>query len=748
MQGGSYDSQMRPRRASAHRQQLNLAGLIPTPPKNWRRLVAWALLLAAVGGGTLFAYILWTLRDLPDPSRSPAFANSVTILDRNGKVIDQVQNSGSYNYQLSLQDMGQWAPAATLAAEDRGFYSHGAIDYGAVIRAAGRDLIRHSYSEGASTITAQVVNISLNNSAHQGSLVWKLQESVLATGLEQHYSKQQILEMYLNRVFYGQQAYGIGAAAKVFFGDNMEAKNLDPAQAAFLAALINGPSYYDPILHFDRAKQRQLYVLDGMVKTGALSQQQADAASKEDIQKELQIHSLSHGSLAPHFVNYIMGQLEQQVGADNLQGQSFKVYTTLDLGLQQQAVNAVQQGVAKLARDQVNNGALLAADPRTGEILAWVGSADFNNTDINGQFDNVTGPRQPGSSFKPYVYEAALKDKKITLSSVLSDVPYNYPGGPPVSDWDNNFEGNIPVSTALLESRNVPAVKAGVEEGMQNVVALAQQMGIKTPLSDYPSTAIGASDITMLDNVQGYQVFANQGQKMPLMSISKITDGTGNSIFEQQPGQQAGQDQILTPAEAYLITSVLQGYPARWGLGWKTQMAGKSGTTDNGAGLHPDAWMMGYNPNIVIATWAANTGANQHPMLAFGTNVGSTIAAQFINTLPAAYKAPFPSALPDGLVRGGGCAGYGNQLYLAGTQGGVACPTPTPTPSPVYTPAPQPSVTATPLPGGPSPEPSSTFTPITTPTPTPSPVPSTPVPTPTSTPTPAPQPTSPAQRRA
>jgi membrane peptidoglycan carboxypeptidase len=702
MQAGNYNTNfsMRPRRASAYRKQVGFGGFRPKLPRNWRRLLTWGVIIALIGGGGLFSYVLWTLRDVPDPSHKPSFANSITIYDRNGKVIDQIQNSGAYYQEHSLKEMGQWGPAATLAAEDRDFYIHGPINYTSTLRAAARDVLHHSYVEGASTITEQVVNISVNNSKHQGSFLWKMQEAVLATGLEQRYSKDQILEMYMNRVFYGHNAFGLGAATKVFFGSQMEPKDLDPAQAAFLAAIINGPGYYDPLLHYERAKQRQLYVLDGMVKTHALTQQQADAAAKEDIKPMLKVGPLTHPSSAPHFVNYVIGKLEQQVGASTLQHGSFKVYTTLDLGLQQNAVAAVQHGMSRLGRYDVNNGALLAADPRTGEILAWVGSADFNDNSIAGQFDVITSARQPGSSFKPYVYEAALRDKKITLSSIIPDVPYSYPDGTPVTNWEGAYEGNITIRQALVRSRNVPAVKVGQMQGMESVIQLAQQMGIKSNLKDLPSTAIGGSEISIMDNLQGYQVFANQGKMMPLLSITKIVDDGGNSAFDQQPGTQVGQSQVLSPAETYLITDVLRYYNQQWGLGWRTTMAGKSGTTGSDALLHPDAWMMAYNPKIVIGSWAGNTGPNGHAMRAFGTNVGSTITAQFINSLPDTYRGWYPGS-PDGLVRGGGCSNQSNELYLQGTESGLSCPTPTPTPTPSFTPTPAPSQTIAPTPSQP-----------------------------------------------
>ena len=719
MPGGNdrYEYRERPVRASAYRQPPNLTTKLPGSPPPWRRLVGWLLLAAVLVGGGTFTYVLWTLRDMPDPGQQPVMAGTVVVYDRNGQVIDQINAQGRYYKELSLKDMGKWGPIATMAAEDRTFYQHGPLDYTSLARSAAHDVLHASADQGGSTITQQLVKISVLTP--QKSIFRKMQEALLATAMERRYSKDQILQMYLNRVGYGHNAYGLGGASTIFFGKN--AADLDPAQAAFLAALINGPYLYDPAVRYDLAKQRQLYVLDGMVKMGALTSQEANQAAQENIKPELKFVQVFGSTIAPHFESYVLHQLESLVGPSRAQQGGFKITTTLDLGLQRQANAAVQQGVAKLKGDGVNNGMLLAANPQTGEILAWVGSADYGNQQIGGQFDLVhDGHRQPGSSFKPYVYEAALRDRKITLGSGIQDDPYSYPDGSPLHDWDNRYEGTITARQALLRSRNIPAVEIGQKEGMQNVVNLAHQMGVSSDLRALPSTAIGASEITMMDNVQGYQVFANQGTKEPLMAISKITDASGNTIVDQSPGKQQGITQVLNPAESYLITDTLKEYQNYWNLGWNRQMAGKSGTTNDSSNAHPDAWMMAYDPKIVVGTWAGNTSpTGGKSITAFGTNVGSTMTRQFINSLPSSYTAWFQQ--PSGLVHGNGCGG--GELYLAGTQGDANCSTPPPTPKP--TPVPQ---QATPTP---------------TPIPTPSvvrPTPTLPLPTipPRSTPTPTP----------
>jgi penicillin-binding protein 1A len=298
----------RPRRASLYNARR--------PTGRWR-WVGWLALVSVILTAGAFTYVIWTVRDLPDPGQSKVLGGSIYIYDRNGRQIEQRNSNGQYYEQLSLQHMGKWGPVATLAAEDRNFYNHGAIDYPATARAIGSDLLHRGVTQGGSTITQQLVKISLLTP--QQSIFRKMQEAVLATALENKYSKNKILEMYLNRVSYGHNAYGLGAATRVYFGTQKNPADLTPGQAAFLAGLINGPAYYDPALYFERAKQRQLYVLDGMVRMGALTQQEADQAAGENIQAELKFDQSLGQSLAPHFVNYVLGQLEKILGADVVQ---------------------------------------------------------------------------------------------------------------------------------------------------------------------------------------------------------------------------------------------------------------------------------------------------------------------------------------------------------------------------------------------------------------------------------------------
>jgi penicillin-binding protein 1A len=675
----------------------------------WARR-AWVAGIVGVGLLAMTLYVLWAIKDLPDPSQNVLAAGDVIVLDRNGKLIEDWSPAGHYHITLEMKDMGRYAPKAVLAAEDRNFYHHGAIDFGSTARAAWVDVTSRGLNQGGSTITQQLVKIQLLKP--EKSLTRKVQELTLAVVLEQRYSKDQILTMYLNRVYFGHGAYGIGAAARTYF--DKDAKDLSAAEAAFLAGLIQAPTAYDPVVNFDAARDRQLYVLNGMASTGALTSEEEANAELEDVKSDLHIQATARQSLAPHFVDHVLADLEALFGSAAVQQGGLVVRTTLDLNIQKIAQDAVTNGVHDLAWANVNNSALLAADPKTGEVLAWVGSADYGNDSIGGQFDVVLSKRQPGSSFKPYVYEAALRDHKITWATILHDRLTNFNGYMP-HDFDNGGFGDIPASRAILYSRNIPAVQVGQMEGMNNVIALAHAMGIKSDLAPYLSSAIGASSITLLEHVQGYQTFANNGGRIDLRVIKEVDDPDGHAVFKyQNPTSSA----VLTPAEAYLMTSVLGRYQSTWNFGWNRQMASKTGTSDNGKGKIPDSWIMAYNPDVVAGVWVGNTAPNGGGGLigAYGENVGITIMKRFVNALPANMRDWY--ARPAGVVQG--CGGDSQDPFLPGS-----CTQPTPSsPSPSSSPSASPSASPSSTPSTvPSPSPSAQPSPSPPPSPSPSPSP-------------------------
>jgi membrane peptidoglycan carboxypeptidase len=637
-----------------------------SPPRRLPfRVIAFVVIAAMLTAS--FGWIDSEMQALPDPATGTgALGKAIVVYDRNGHVLGERDPEGRYHVVLKLTAIGRLARAATLAAEDRDFYHHGAVDPVAIARALAVDIASGSAVEGGSTITQQLVKIELLGSQKTASR--KLQELLLAYTLEHRYSKDQILELYLNRVYYGHGAYGIGSAAQTYFGAGTKASDLTAAKAAFLAGLLQAPSGNDPFLHYDRARSRELYVLNGMVTTGALSPAEAKKAEAEDVSKELRLDLSYRTSVAPHFVDYVIASLESRLGSATVHQGGLSVYTTIDPSLQKAAESAVATGVGQLAYSGVNNGMLLAVKPSTGEILAWVGSADYANPAIGGQYDVITSPRQPGSSFKPYVYEAALLSRKFTIDSTVHDTPQNYAGYTPM-DYDNRFMGSLCLKTALDRSRNVPAVETANKVGIGNVNDLAARMGIRDKLEPSLQTAVGGSPITMFDHVQGFQVFANNGLKVPLTGVTRVVDRNGNAIIGSSAREQAGQTQVLTPAEAYLMTYVLKDYQKTWNFPWNRQMASKTGTT--GAANQPptDAWVMAYNPDIVIGSWVGHTGPNGQggTISTYGEAVGNTLMASFVNGLPSTYGDWYKA--PAGLVA---AKGSGDPL-LPGTESLPSC---------------------------------------------------------------------------
>ena len=680
----------------------------------WGRVGGAAILILVLLGG----YIAWTLRDLPDPGQQDVLANTVTVFDRKGREIEQRNPQGQYHKLLTLKEMGRYAPAATIAAEDRNFYKEGAINWGATLRAAVVNVSAGHVEQGGSTITQQLIKIQLLTP--QRSLFRKVQEAILAEGLNARYSKDQILEMYLNRVYYGHNAYGIGAASQTYFGK--EARDLTPAEAAFLAGLIQAPVAYDPRTHFELARQREVYVLRGMVAISAVSTSEETSAEAVDVKAALKSSNAERQSKAPHFVDYVISRLEKDFGSAAVQQGGFNIYTTLDLDLQSLAVKSVQQGVKELTADGVNNGDFLAVKPDTGEVLAWVGSADYYNDQIGGQYDVVLDARQPGSSFKPYVYETAFKARQLAPGSYVDDSPQTFAGNYRPVDFDGRFMGKMTARKALLLSRNVPAVQTGVKVGMVNVVNFAGSVGIRTRLAAVPNTAIGGSDVTLYDHVQGFATFANQGTRVPLLSITRITDTQGNVLNQTKPGSQDGRQVAMTPAEAYLVTDILKDYQNQWHLGWKKQMASKTGTTGATSNQTRDAWILAYNANIAAGAWVGNTQANGPGggINAYGELVGDTIMRYFVNGLPPEYSTFLRR--PDGLVDAKACDGT-QDIFLTGTEK-LGCagtqPSPSPSPSPSASPSPSPS----PIQALPSPTPVPSAPPSPTPTVPPAPSPS------------------------
>ena len=578
---------------------------------------------------------------LPNIDQINSATGTVTFTDRSGAVIARTGRGNRPVNPVKLGEVANVMQDATVAAEDRNFWHEGSMDPKAVVRALVTDIVSRSSAQGGSTITEQLAKLAFLDP--QKTALRKVRESLLGQELNTRFSKQQILEMYLNLVYYGHGAYGVEQASQIFFGKH--AGDLSLREASLLAGLVDAPSYNDPFRDPGPAFARQHYVLAGMVKTGATSATAAAAVdplspdpalagqNQDALLAELKLgRPLSLGP-APHFADFATGELQRLLANDPaVLNQNLTVTTTLDATRQQAAELAVTTGIPKVGGG-ANNGALLMLDAHTGDILAMVGSAGYDNSAIGGEYNIVTALRRPGSSFKPFVYAQAFAARVLTPSTTLQDTyaESQLLGG--VKDFDNRFYGPISAAQALLLSRNVPAEQAMAKTGIPAVLALAQQLGISSPLAPNVSTAIGSSAVRMLDHAAAYAAFANGGTKVSPSAILKVTTPDGKVLYQRPPA--AGQ-RVLSTSAACDVTSILRGYAGQWGLGFRQPTAGKSGTTDN----FVDAWYMAYTPDWVVATWAGHTegGIGQEfPMRnVYGVNMAPYVTVPFVNSLPRA----------------------------------------------------------------------------------------------------------------
>ena len=764
-----------------------------TPPRARPRRRGWlkillVALLVLVGMGILCAGIAWAelSRDLPsisvlDDPNALGF-KTAQIFDRKGQLLWEINDpSGGKRNVVQLQDVSQNAINATLAAEDVHFYDNPGFDPLATLRSAWIDVTGQGQT-GASGITQQLVrNAVLDpNEAHQTTLRRKLREIILSVQVYRQYSKDQILEMYLNRVYYGNQSYGIETAAQEYFG--VSARDLDLAQASLLAGLVQSPSQYDPT-RTDVArtadgipvitKDRQRYVLEQMALHGMITEDQARAAYDQ----KLQIKSRHVDLKAPHWVMYVRDLLEQQFGDRELYQGGLKVYTTLDYNEDQAMQQVLQANKDVVAEQGGDNAALMAVDPRTGEILAFQGSLDYNDASIDGQVNVLTSERQPGSSIKPLIYAASFL-KGWSPGTFIDDVPTCWQDSPGhqwcPNNFDNQFHGQTTVRTALGNSINIPAVKTLEFVTVPTAVDLAQKMGITTWGPDSGKTlglslTLGGAEVRPIDMAQVYAAFADGGVKVPLAALRQVVDANGNVLLDYQQPQ---GEQVLDPRAAYMITNILSDPAAKlFTYGRNTPLilsdrpaASKTGTTDN----YRDTWTDGYTPNLVIVVWVGNTDG--HPMnQALSTMTAGKIWPQAMEASFAALElqpADFPR--PAGLIEGQVCGDTAlrpgepacrQDLYIQG-QAPQATPTtaatPAPTTVPVEEPTAPPEPTTPPVVEQPTPPPAPTAplppapavveqpTPPPAPTAAPKPVvqPTTP-PAPTAPPAAKPQPTTP-----
>lgn len=657
----------------------------PPPPRHPRLRLGWRLtriligILAAACGvlGFLTAYAAVTL---PSSNAIGKATGSMRILDAKGRLIAEVSNSGGNNHTaVRLDQVAPIMQQATVSTEDREFYQEGSINPKRIAKALFVDVLAGRPEEGASTITQQLAKLAFL--PQDKTALRKLRQALLANQLDSRYTKQQILEMYLNIVYYGHGAYGVQNAAQTYFGK--DASQLTLTEASLLAGLPQAPSLDDPFQNPNGAFARQHVVLQSLVATNSISQQladsldptQGDATTRQQaVIAELRQGHAPQGVTAPHFVQYVRNELAQHFGSESsVFDESITVTTSLDLDDQHRAEQAVSAGVAKLSGQGADNGALMMLDTRhshQGEIRAMVGSANYDDASIDGQFNVVTAERRPGSSFKPFVYEQGFRSHRLSPSSTLDDTAQESGRLNGVQDYDNRFLGRMSAARALLLSRNVPTEQAMLMTGVSDVIDFAHSLGITSQLADNASTGIGSSAVRMIDEASAYGAFATGGQKVTAHSVLTVVDGSGTTLLDQTNA--GGGDQVMTASDAGQINSILRGYPRQWNIPINRPTAGKSGTTDR----FVDAWYMAYSPDFVVASWVGRTDASvngEQPMnQVFGTDVGKAMTAPFVNgiTLPS-HDFANSSSNSFG-CEGGGCgpADVGNQSGNGNPGGG------------------------------------------------------------------------------
>ncbi len=591
----------------------------PPPPQPRRR--GWGstalLSLAIVVGLFLVAVCLMAAgyaaiaADLPAPEalrgRSASFM-STRIYDRNGNLLHEILDpGGGRRILVPLNEISPHLINATVATEDERFWQHPGVDPVAFIRAVYYNLSERRIVSGFSSIPQQLVRLVLLSPEErtQQTVSRKIREAVLASEVSRRYTKQEILEIYLNEINYGNLAYGIEAAAETYFGKS--AGELDLAEAAFLAGLPQAPAYWDPYTNPEGAKQRQGVVLDLMAEAGYISRSEAEAAKAADL--ELQPPQLRVE--APHFVTWVQQLLEQKYGADVLYRSGLRVTTTLDSRLQAIAQQEARAHLEQLQDRHATNAALVAIKPDTGEIVAMLGSADFHDPEIDGQVNVALRLRQPGSSIKPVTYVTAF-EKGWTPATLIWDVTTEFHdalGRPYVpKNYDGEEHGPVLVRAALARSLNIPAVKTLDFVGLPAMLDTAHRLGIESlNRPDYGlSLTLGGGDVTLLELTGAYAAFANGGQRLPPVAILRIEDSSGQVIEEYR--QPAGE-QVISPQHAYLITDILSDNAARapaFGannvLKLSRPAAAKTGTTDDWR----DAWTVGYTPDLVAGVWVGN----------------------------------------------------------------------------------------------------------------------------------------------
>ncbi len=582
----------------------------------------------------------------------------VVLLDRNGEPFYTTPGARAERRDLlPLDQISDETEDALIAAEDKDFYKHSGFDIFGIVRALYTNVVARGIAGGGSTLTQQLAKNTLLT--ERQTILRKYQELVISVAIEQRYSKEDILTMYLNSVYYGENSFGIEEAAENYF--NKKPSELTLAEGSMLVGVLPAPSAYSPISGDpELAKERQTTVLTRMVRNGYISEADKTAALATEIAYAEPNAGIDNE--APHFTEMVLNELYKKYGEEQVSRSGYQVTTTLDLKLQEKANAAVESNMRYIQANGGSNASMVAIDPKTGGILSLVGSADYDNEEF-GKVNMAVTARQPGSSFKPIYYGEGLASGKITPTTVLEDKKTDFGGYAP-ENADRRFRGNVTVRQALDWSLNVPAVKVMQQVGMENSITAAKKLGISTldsSATDYGlSLALGSAEIPLMEMTDAYAGFANQGDRYDETSIKTIKNKYDQTIFAQE----RKSTKAISTEGAYLLSNILSDNQTRSSVfgaslnvtgtdGRTKTVAVKTGTTDDSR----DAWTIGYTPEIAVGVWVGN---NDNEIMANG---GAGMAGPiWRNMMGQAIGSSNPTFVqPAGVVKATVCTPMGTK---------------------------------------------------------------------------------------
>jgi len=600
------------------------------------------LLASLIGGGA--GFVIFSLWDLPEINLLEQYKPSITsrVYSDNNKLIAEFYLEN--RTPVAFNDVPEMLIKALIATEDAKFYNHQGLDPRGIARAMYRNIRARKVLEGGSTLTQQLAKVLFLNPERSYSR--KLKEMILALRIEQRYTKREILSLYLNQIYFGSGAYGVEAAARIYFGKN--AKDLNIAECALLAGLPRTPKYYSPFKSPQSALGRRAYVLNRMAATGVISREQAEEAKKAPLPVQAAVNV---GGSAPYFVEYVRQKVEERFGSSILYSGGLNIYTSINDDLQSYAEKAVAAGILSIETRHRQHGksplqaALLAIEPASGRIRAMVGGRDFSKSQYNRAWQAL---RQPGSAFKPVIYAAAL-DHGFSASDMLDDSPLmikldrNKNWSP--ENFSRTYQGRVTLRKALGQSLNIPTIRLLEKIGIDETIQYARKLGIKSTLNPYLSLALGSSDMTLAELTSVYSVFANHGIRMGPISILTITDSTGRVLYSSD----AIPAQAIKPETAYLTTDLLKGV-IEDGTGWKARelgrpAAGKTGTTND----YRDAWFVGYTPSLVAGVWVGHDDQTSIGPKETGARAALPIWLEFMKKAHA-ERPPEDFIAPEGVL--------------------------------------------------------------------------------------------------